>query len=756
MSLFLLVTARSQADEILFDDTLRNGWANWSWADVDMANSSPAQTGLRSIRITVDAWEALYLHHTPFDVSGFTNLVFWIHGGSAGGQRLMLQAVFDSAPVADGQAIGPLPAGIWQQVQVPISVLVPPGQATIDGFWIQDQTGNTQPALYVDEIRLLAGSSPPPPTNNPVSIRVNAQANRHPINPEIYGVAFAGPNALRELNVPLNRSGGNATTRYNWQANASNRASDWYFESLASSSATPGADSDEFIADCQAAGAQPMLTIPIIGWVAKLGPNRARLCSFSIAKYGAQTGNDWQWFPDAGNGISAATGQPISGNDPDDANLRVDTEYQAGWIRHLTNRWGTATNGGLSYYILDNEWSLWHETHRDVHPVGATMEEVRDRFLDHAAMIKAIDPSARIVGPEEWGWSGYLYSGYDLQWGSTHGWGGSLPDRTAHDGADFLPWFLDQVRRRSEATGTRLLDVFTVHYYPQGGEFGGGVDTAQQLRRNRSTRSLWDPNYTDESWINDEVQLIPRLKQWVAQYYPETPVAITEYSWGAESHINGATTQADVLGIFGREGLDLATRWVVPATGSPTFKAFQMYRNYDGQHSTFGETSIAAIVPDPDQLSAFAAERSSDGAFTLIAINKILSGSTPVDVTIEGAALSGSAQVWQLTAANLITRLPDVPLSSGSFTNTLPAQSITLVVVPTDAMLPRWTVGTNNPPGQMELWLEGQAGRSYVVESSADLTSWAFDSNHTLLTNSLQIFVPRTNIARFFRAQSVP
>ena len=49
-----------------------------------------------------------------------------------------------------------------------------------------------------------------------------------------------------------------------------------------------------------------MLTIPINGWVAKLGPAGQRLCSFSIAKYGAQTGNDWEWFPDAGNGILCA------------------------------------------------------------------------------------------------------------------------------------------------------------------------------------------------------------------------------------------------------------------------------------------------------------------------------------------------------------------------------------------------------------------------------------------------------------------
>src|SRR5258708_38156801 len=120
-----------------------------------------------------------------------------------------------------------------------------------------------------------------------------------------------------------------------------------------------------------------------------------------------------------------------------------------------------------------------------------------------------------------------------------------------------------------------------------------------QLRRNRSTRSLWDLNYVDESWINTQVRLIPRMKSWVAQYYPNTKIGVTEYNWGAEGNINGATSQADIYGIFGREGLDLATRWTTPATGSPVYNAMKMYRNYDGNKSGFGDTSVSATVPNP-------------------------------------------------------------------------------------------------------------------------------------------------------------
>ena len=742
----------AQADQSIFDDALQNAWENWSWAAVNLTNAAPAHGGTKSISVTPDAWEAIYFHHPAFDSAPFTNLTFWIHGGAGGGQRLQVQGLLNGM-AQTAVNIGPLAANTWQQMTISLAALGVANQPSLDGFWIQDRIGATQPAFYVDDIELVAGPSGPPPTNTVVTIRVDALANRQSINPEIYGVAFASTADLTDLNAPLNRSGGNGTTRYNWQINGSNHAMDWYFESIGSASSVAGADGDDFISQSKAAGAQAMLTVPTIGWVAKLGPGRAKLASFSIARYGAQTDNDWQWFPDAGNGISQASGQAITNNTPGDANQAADSDFQLGWMRHLTNRWGRATNGGLRYYIMDNEPSIWFSTHRDVHPTGPTMEEIRNAILDYGAKAKSVDPDAQVVGPEEWGWSGYLYSGYDQQYGSSHGWSW-LPDRAAHGNMDYLPWLLDQLRRTNSATGRRLLDVFTVHYYPQGGEFGSAVDLSMQLRRNRSTRSLWDTNFVDETWINDKVKLVPRLKQWVAQNYPGTRIGITEYNWGAEGHINGATAQADILGIFGREGLDLATRWTTPAASTPTYKAMKMYRNYDGNKSAFGDTSIAASAPNPDNLSSFAAVRSSDGALTVMVINKSLSGMTPVLLNVTNFSAAGAAQVWQLTSANTISRLADLNPSGGTLSNTVPAQSITLVVLPPAAQPPRLRTGANAPPGQLELWLDGQAGTSYALLSSSALPGWLPISTNLLMSNSFRFLVPTTNSAqKFYRGQ---
>ena len=222
-------------------------------------------------------------------------------------------------------------------------------------------------------------------------------------------------------------------------------------------------------------------------------------------------------------------------------------------------------------------------------------------------------------------------------------------------------WLLQQLDQYQIQHGTRLLDYFTLHYYPQesvNGDYNGGVDSnnvdqATELLRNQVTRSLWDPNYVDPSWIastginGGKVDLIPMMQNWVNTYYPGTQTGITEYNFGAEGNMNGATTQADVYGIFGQQGLDLATRWTTPATGSPTYLAMKLWRNYDGNDSGFGNTSVGTTVANPDQTDAFAAVRSSDGALTVAVINKNLydpsnpSATTSVTVNLSGFANNG-------------------------------------------------------------------------------------------------------------------
>lgn len=751
--------ATLRADQVIYDDALQNGWADWSWNATRNFNytGTYVHAGTKSISVTItNAWGALSLEHGAMDASIYTNLTFWINGGASGGQQLQIYAEVTGAtePAINLPALA---ANTWQQLTFSMAALGVAGQPNFTRFSIQDRSGAAAPAFYVDDISLatnviVAG------TNAPVAIAINAASDRVPISPLIYGVAFAGSsNQLQDLNVPLHRSGGNGTTTYNWQINAWNHAADWYFESIADSPSTAGADGDSFISESKNGGAQAMLTIPIMGWVARLGANRTSLASYATNKYGAQTGSD-PWWSAAGNGIGtnpvAHTTWLITTNDPTDANLAVTTNFQAGWVQHLTNTWGNATNGGLRYYIMDNEWSLWDSTHRDVHPVGATMTEASTDFCNYAAMVKGIDPNALVAGPEEWGWPGYLYSGFDQQWsGANNDYNpADYPDRKSHGGQDFGPWFLSQVRARSQAAGRRLLDVFTLHCYPQEGSVGSdAADIATELLRNQSTRQFWDTNYVDPSWINSVIALIPRMRSWVATNYPGTKIGITEYNWGAEPSISGATAQADILGIFGREGLDLATRWTTPDPSTPTYQAIKIYRNYDGNKSTFGDTSVQTVVPNPDNLSAFGAVRSTDGALTLMVINKDLNNATPANASITNFNATGIAQRWQLTAANVITQLANIPFTNSVLKDTVPSQSITLYVLPAVSAF-SLKAGTNAGPGQFTVWLNGQAGLAYTLQASTDLIHWSAVATNTLASNSVPFFVSTTNATlRFYR-----
>ena len=540
---------------------------------------------------------------------------------------------------------------------------------------------------------VLAAATSSLADNPAATVNVNANANRLAISPYIYGSNWLDTASIDDLNISVNRRGGNATTTYNWQLNCTNRGGDWYFESLSDGPEVPSLSADQFIDATKAGGAESMITIPMVDWVAKVGPNRSGLTPYSVAKYGAQTKTD-PWWPDAGNGILASDGSRVV-NDPNDAYVPNSPAYQKQWVEYLVNKYGASTDDGIKFYLTDNEHGVWPSNHRPIVPVGPTMDSIRDRIIAYGGVVKDVDPNALIVGPEEWGWPNYFSSPYDTQFGGN-------TDRNNHGGWDFMPWLLKELKAHEDATGRRPLDVFSLHYYPQYSEFSEGDDSvAAQLKRNECTRDLWDPNYFSTSWISNRVKLIPRMKEWVNGNYPGTKLAITEYSWGAEGHISGAITQADVLGIFGREGVYLATFWGGLNPTAPIYNTFKMYRNYDGQNSAFGDTSVSASVANPDNVSAFAAQRSADGTLTVMVLNKYLTDSTPITVNLAGFAAAGTAEVWQLTAANTINRLADAPVIGNSVSLTAPSQSITLLVVP----------GTNLSPSNLRA--------RYTFESNA-------------------------------------
>jgi hypothetical protein len=55
-----------------------------------------------------------------------------------------------------------------------------------------------------------------------------------------------------------------------------------------------------------------------------------------------------------------------------------------------------------------------------------------------------------------------------------------------------------------------------------------------------------------------------------------------------------------------------------------------------------------------------------------------------------------------------------------------------------------------------QLWLDGQAGQRYALQSSSNFLNWTSVQTNTLTSNSLPIILSANAEYRFYRAQWLP
>ena len=394
----------------------------------------------------------------------------------------------------------------------------------------------------------------------PLSVQLDCGKPRHRISPLIFGVGHSERSDPQratpgELGATARRWGGNSSSRYNWElGNAWNTASDWFFKNVDYGSSKRPAYA-AFIDDNRAHQLATALTIPMIGWVAK----DTTSVSFPVARFGPQHSVDPE-TKTAGDGLSPG-GRMLRPDPPDRTSMPAPPEMVARWVRTIRAEDARRGTRGVQMYILDNEPMLWHETHRDVHPQPVGYDELLERTIRYGTEIRRADPDAVIAGPALWGWPAYFDSALDTA-SRRHS------DREAHGNIPLLPWYLRQLADYEKRTGVRVLDVVDVHFYPQGKGIGlataGATDAETSARRIRSVRALWDPNYRDESFIDDTVRLLPRLHEWVDANYPGRGISIGEYNFGAEQDVSSGLAVAEALGRFAEANLTSAFYWTAP------------------------------------------------------------------------------------------------------------------------------------------------------------------------------------------------
>jgi mannan endo-1,4-beta-mannosidase len=559
-----------------------------------------------------------------------------------------------------------------------------------------------------------------------VDITVDLSATPTAISPLVYGLNDWNRNAATDsLNFTQERFGGNRLTGYNWENNASNAGSDWYNHSdngLVSSAAwnlqsVPGEGVFLSVDHARQRGGSSLVTLQLAGYVA--ADTNGTVADADVAPSS-------RWKKVVVRKGSAFTLTPST----TDGNVYLDEELNC-----LINRYGKAASGGIAAYALDNEPALWPYTHSLLHPVKPTCAEIVGSGAAVAAMVKDMDSGAEVYGPVLYGWSAFMNFQDAADWtnalSSQYYW--------------FVSYYLEKMKEASSAAGVRLLDALDLHYYPEvyannssgastritGNDSSGGLAAA----RIQATRSLWDETYNEASWITgwigEPVKLVPRLDDSIAEYYPGTKIALTEYCFGGINDYSGGIAQADALGIFGKYGVYSACYW--GDVGSFIAPAFRIFRNYDGAKSTFGDLSLVTNAPDAASYSVYASKESGTGRIHIIAINKTASAEVANLSLANTSRVVTSAEVYGFSeagGANLVSMTAVSTIANNAFSYTLPARSV-LHFILNDPAVTGMTVAEGSDSSKIALYFHTGADTTYRLQYSADLATWYNDGDTT-------------------------
>jgi hypothetical protein len=509
-------------------------------------------------------------------------------------------------------------------------------------------------------------------------------AQTRPISPWIYGINFYAGVTGAPAHLTFDRAGGNRWTAYNWETNASNAGSDYIYnnDNYLSSSSVPAEAERSFVAADHSAGMASLITVQLQGLVSadENGP-------VSVANP-----PDLTRFKTVVDKKSTTSGVPFTTTpDTSDAFVYMD-EFLWTMDQKLPGIFGAAP--ALPTFVsLDNEPELWNSTHLEVQGAApVTSDNYIAKTITLSKALKDQVPNLVIFGPVHYGFQG-IYN-----------WQGEL--NSTPNGTNWFPdKYLEAMKTASDAYGKPLVDVYDFHWYPEIYDANGTrildltgatLTDAQVQLIVQGPRDLWDPAFHDDNnsnpWVyqelgNSPVRILPRLQAKIDSEFPAMKgLSITEYEGGGWNHIAGTIAQADMLGIFGTQGLFAANLWPPGGAYDYALAGFRVFRGFDGANATFGNVSVQATSSDISKVAVYAStDTTTAGRLVFVAINR----STSSEVTeIDGLPLAGTAYMYQITAASAQGQNPVHPVSVGqmsvtgtSLTVALPALSVTTIEV---------------------------------------------------------------------------
>src|SRR5580692_7052785 len=220
------------------------------------------------------------------------------------------------------------------------------------------------------------------------------------------------------------------------------------------------------------------------------------------------------------------------------------------------------------------------------------------------------------------------------------------------------------------STHVRLLDCVDMHYPFPGKGLG-------------DTSALWDSTTTS---------VAPHVQGWINSTYPGTGICVSEYTVpndGGNGNAPDPTTgtqEADVLGMYGRLGYQVASYWTTLVHGSthlPIYNAMAIYRNYDGNGAGFGAFSIGAASPSAG-VNVYA---SSDSPTTptkvwIMLVNVSGADQTNLSIDVQNFTPGGTVQVFRSVAGAAPAADTAVTATNGTISGfSLTSNSVALLVV---------------------------------------------------------------------------
>lgn len=545
-------------------------------------------------------------------------------------------------------------------------------------YYVVSSVGTAGESGDSAEVEAMPMASPGSAPHADVTVTVSA-AKTHAISPYIYGTNDYAGTAKGQTGLTLDRAGGNRWTAYNWETNASNAGSDYLYENdnYLTSSTHAGDAVSQVIASDRAQNMATLVTFQMQGLVAadENGP--------------VNVGNspDMARFKIVVDQKSSKSGIPFTSNPPaSDPNVYMDEFITS--LDHAfagQNIFGASPASRPVFAQLDNEPELWNSTHAEVQGrTGISSDTFIAKTISLSKALKTQFSSLVVFGPVHYGFQG-IYN-----------WQGELASTPS--GSNWFPdKYLAALKAASGTFGTPLVDVYDFHWYSEATDGSGhravdlnGADLtpAQVQAIVQSPRSLWDPGYTENSWITQElggpIFIIGRLQEKIAAILPGMKISITEYNNGGGNHIAGTIAQADNLGIFGAQGLFAATYWALNNSSPYILGGFAAFRDFDGANANFGDTSLQTVSSNNQNIAVYASTDSNrPGRVVCVAINR---STSPQVTAIVGQPLSGTAHLYQMTAATakLQSKIKPVPagtmaVSGTSLTVTLPPLSVTSI-----------------------------------------------------------------------------